>query len=238
MSLLRREPRSVYRVYAEDEYLDGAPAPLTPSQQSPGDLSQAAQDAPSYAAPSYAAPVYAAPDHAAPGHVAGADGGSGLRPAALLAGGLILLVTALVAVLALRASRDSTQRRAQSVGASGSSQRPAPSARASEPSRSQLAPSASASKPLRRHLLPGAAAASAPTRVRGLRRPRGSLPPTAAAGGAHPPAPAAPLGGEAPPQAARGIMLAGSSAAAGLVSPGEHAMSGDAQTVGEFGFER
>jgi hypothetical protein len=44
MTLFRREPRSVYRVYAEDEYLDGEQPPLELDAQGPSPEVQAPED--------------------------------------------------------------------------------------------------------------------------------------------------------------------------------------------------
>jgi hypothetical protein len=257
MSLLRREPRSVYRVYAEEEYLDAAattlaghgempaggerrpldaPAPLTPSQ--PGEFPRAGQAAPAYAepadavAPAYAGsadaagPAYVAPDRAV-ARAAGVDAARGLRPVALIAGGLILLVFALVAVLALHAFRRSAQR--------------PPSAGASEPLRP--APSSSAEKPPRGLRQRGeifASAAVSPVRTQASGPPRQHRHPlatTAVSGHDRWPAPTASLEREELAAAPAGGRAVIPTVLVGL-APEEHALSGDVHVASEFGFER
>jgi hypothetical protein len=119
MSLLRREPRAVYRVYEESEYLDGEaraldtsageslqaqplstgemPALETPAPETPA-FETSAFDAPAFEEPALRTPAFDAPAHAP------AEPRSTPYLAVLLAAGLILFVAVCVAVLALHFS--------------------------------------------------------------------------------------------------------------------------------------
>jgi hypothetical protein len=109
MSIFRRAPRAVYRVYEESEYLDGEARSLdTSAGESPQAQPLSAGETPAFETSAFDAPAFEAPAlrtaaFDAPAH-APAEPRSTPYLAVLVAAGLILFVAVCVAVLALHFS--------------------------------------------------------------------------------------------------------------------------------------
>jgi len=103
MSIFRRQPRSVYRVYEESEYLDGEARALDTSGESPQAQPRSTGETPALEASAFDPPAFQTPafDASAP---TPAEPRSTSYLAVLVAAGLIVFVAVCVAVLALHFS--------------------------------------------------------------------------------------------------------------------------------------
>jgi hypothetical protein len=233
VSLLRREPRAVYRVYEESEYLDGEARALDTAGESRQAQPESTGEAPALETPAFEASAFAAPAFQTPAFNAPAPTGSRSTPylAVLVAAGLIVFFAICVAVLALHFSGAARSRASSS--APGAAERPVSRER---PRREPIAVQGAARRPAGSRPLGRSRLSAAP----GLQR---AAAPTGAYAGARMSSPSA-FAGSAPtaiggaPLAAQIPEAASAEARAAEARAAEIQIAAARATGGEFGFER